>query len=292
MTASEAVAPGAGTGADDARPVATGAAAIDPGAVATGDRVLLLETVTGHTWLVRADGQGARQHRGLGIVDPDRLVGTAYGTLMRVGAKEVHVLRPSAADLPRTLRRKAQIITPKDASRIVFELGLQDGDHVLESGVGSGAATMSLAVAVGTGRVVVQELRQDFADWARGNMEAAGLEDRVEMHLGDLTQAAAPGVREAAAKHPFDALLLDQPEPWLALDQAWPLLAPGARIACYCPQVSQMESTVRRLRALGAADVRAMELIERAWEVKERGSRPAFEGLGHTAFLVFGRRLG
>ena len=40
------------------------------------------------------------------------------------------------------------------------------------------------------------------------------------------------------------------------------------------------------------AGVRQLELIERAWEVKERGSRPSFEGLGHTGFLVFGRWLG
>ena len=47
------------------------------------------------------------------------------------------------------LRRKAQIITPKDASRIAYELGIGPGDRVLESGIGSGAATMALAWNVG-----------------------------------------------------------------------------------------------------------------------------------------------
>ena len=71
-----------------------------------------------------------------------------------------------------------------------------------------------------------------------------------------------------------------------------PVLAPGATVGAYVPQVSQMEQAVRGLAAAGFVDVRCFELIERGWEVKERGSRPAFDGLGHTGFLVFGRWLG
>jgi tRNA (adenine57-N1/adenine58-N1)-methyltransferase len=149
---------------------------------------------------------------------------------------------------------------------------------------------MALAWTVGAaGRVVVQELREEFATFAHDNLRRAGLGDRVSVHLGDLTQAVAPGVSDAA---PFDAVLLDQPEPWLAIPNVVPLLGPGARIACYTPQVSQMEATSRALTAAGFAQVRCLELIERGWEVKERGSRPSFEGLGHTGFLVFARWLG
>lgn len=257
-------------------------------AVQPGDRVLLVEPDTGHLHLVVPDGKGARKQRGLGVFDPDKLVGQPYGAKVTVGAKAVVVLRPGLADLAATLERKAQVILPKDASRIVYELGVGPGDSVLESGIGSGAATMALAWAVGAaGKVVVQELRDEFATFAVENLRKAGLDGRVETHLGDLTQGLAKGIQG-----PFDAVLLDQPEPWLAVPHLVPALAPGARIACYTPQVSQMEATAKTLAAAGFAQVRAMELIERAWEVKERGSRPSFEGLGHTGFLVFARWLG
>lgn len=250
-----------------------------------GDRVLALEPATARRWLLRLDGGHARKVPGLGVLDPNRFAGQAWGSRAEAAGKSLVLLRPTVADLHATVRRKAQIIGAKDASRIVFELGVGPGDRVLESGIGSGATTMVLAHAVGgAGRVVVQELRDDFRDWAMENLDAAGLADRVEAHLGDLTQARAEGV-----VGPFDAVLLDQPEPWDALPNVVPVLAPGARVACYCPQVSQMEQSVRALGAGGFCDVRAMELIERGWEVKERGSRPGFEGLGHTAFLVFGR---
>ncbi len=256
-------------------------------AIQAGDRVLVLEPATARRWLLRLDGGHARKVPGLGVLDPNRFAGEPWGAPVSAAGKDLVLLRPTIADLHRTVRRKAQIIGSKDASRIAFELGLGPGDRVLESGIGSGAATMVLAHAVGdAGRVVVQELRDDFAQWASENLEHAGLSGRVLVSVGDLTQGPAPGVAEAG---PFDAVLLDQPEPWSALPHVAPLLAPGARVACYCPQVSQMERSVRALEAAGFCDVRALELIERAWEVKELGSRPSFDGLGHTAFLAFGR---
>ncbi len=254
--------------------------------IAQGDRVVLLEPGTGRRWLVFAN-PGAVKEKGLGVYDPARLIGCAWGDPIEIAGKSLYVLRPDLPDLVGTLRRKAAIIQAKDASRIVYELGVGAGDRVLESGIGSGATTLALAWAVGeSGRVVVQELREDFREWAMENVVKAGLGDRVECHIGDLTQGVADAVQG-----PFQAVLLDQPEPWAAIPNLGSMLAPGARIVCYCPQVSQMEKTVRAMEAAGYVEIQCMEIIERAWEVKEFGSRPSHDGIGHTAFLIFGRAL-
>ncbi|HJQ93522.1 MAG TPA: hypothetical protein VJ874_04470 [Candidatus Thermoplasmatota archaeon] len=271
-------------------PAASGptATATTGAAIAKGDRVLAFDVGSGERHLLVLDGTGTRKHKGLGILDPDRWAGQPWGTRLRIGDKDVVLLRPTLADLAATIARKAAIILPKDASRILFELGVGPGSRVLESGIGSAGLTIPLCWAVGaTGRVVVQELREEFAEWGKANVAKAGLAGQLEVHLGDLTAGVAPGLRG-----PFDAVVLDQPEPWKALRHLVPLLAPGAVVACYTPQVSQMEETSRTLAGLGFADVRQLELIERGWEVKERGSRPSHDGLGHTAFLVFGRWLG
>lgn len=290
-TASGAPRPAQGAGAPDPNAPGTPApAATTAPAVSPGDRALLLDPASGRRHLVHLDGQGARKQEALGVFDPDRLAGTPWGRTVAVAGRSYVLLPPTVPDLAATLRRKAQIILPKDVSRIVWELGIGHGDRVLESGIGSGGATLGLAHAVGpTGQVVAQELRDEFGEWAQKNLRAAGLGDRVSVHIGDLTQDVAEDVTG-----PFDACLLDQPQPWDALPNVVPLLAPGARFAAYCPQVGQMEKTVRALRDGRDGqftDVRALELIERAWEVKERGARPAFEGLGHTGFLVFARYL-
>lgn len=256
--------------------------------VGPGDRLILLDPESGHRYLVHLDGQGARKDRGLGVYDPARLDGEAWGNHVQIAGKDLVVLPPTLPDLTATLRRKAQIIQPKDASRIAYELGVGPGDRVLESGIGSGAATMALLSAVAPGgEVVAQELRDDFAEWATNNIKRAGLADGLTVTIGDLTEGLAKGV-----KGPFHGCLLDQPQPWDALPNVIPVLAPGATVIAYCPQVSQMEKAANAMRNQGFAQVRCMELIERLWEVKEFGSRPSFDGLGHTAFLVMGRFLG
>ena len=163
--------------------------------ISKGDRVLALDPATGDRWLLAIDGKGTRKEKGLGIVDPDRLAGMAYGLALKFGAKDVVLLRPMLADLAATLERKAQIILPKDASRILFELGIGAGHRVLESGIGSGGLTIPLLWAVGpTGKVVVQELRSEFADWGRDNVKRAGLAVGLEVHLGDLVLAVNPDI--------------------------------------------------------------------------------------------------
>ncbi len=257
---------------------------MSPANVAPGDRIILLDAASGRRFLVELDGQGARKDKGLGVFDPARLEGTAYGGVVQIAGKDLHVLRPTLPDLHATLRRKAQIIQPKDSSRIVYELGIGPGDRVLESGIGSGAATLALLHAVAPGgEVVAQELRDDFADWSRANVDRAGMADGLTVAIGDLTQGPAEGVTG-----PFQGCLLDQPEAAKAIPHVAPLMAPGGRIIAYCPQVSQMESAARAMQEQGCVDVRCMELIERAWEVKDLGSRPRFDGLGHTGFLVVG----
>lgn len=254
--------------------------------IASGDRVLLYCPEKEEKFLLRADKNDAV--KGLGAFSGEALIGLQWGDRVQAAGKEFVVLAPTVRDAHETLKRKAQIITPKDAARILYELSLNPGDRVLESGIGSGGTTLGLLQAVGpTGEVVAQELRNDFAEFALKNMRRAGLLDQLTIKIGDLTKGLADGV-----EGPFQGALLDQPEPWLALPHLEPVLERGARVVAYCPQVSQMEQMVRAMKHWEFADISCMELIERGWDVDGRVCRPSFEGLGHTAFLVVGRFIG
>lgn len=251
------------------------------GTIAPGDLVALADE-EGNRTLVRAEG-GAQKHRGVGILAGERLAGLPWGTRFEHGSKTFRLLRPGIGDLTLGLARKAQIVLPKDASRILFECDVRAGARVVEAGIGSGALTTALAWAVApTGRVTTYELREDFADWARGNLERAGLADLVEIKLGDV----AAGI----AERDVDAVVLDMPNPWDAVPAAAAALRGDGHFCAYTPLVSQMEQTVRALQEAGFHDIRSMEIVERAWVVHERGSRPSHEMLGHTAFLTFARK--
>src|SRR5687768_2276174 len=96
-----AVAPGSASSASD--PV-----------IRAGDRVLAFEVATGERHLLLLDGTGTRKHKGLGILDPDRWVGRPWGARLRVGDKDLVLLRPTLPDLTATLARKAAMILSKD----------------------------------------------------------------------------------------------------------------------------------------------------------------------------------
>jgi len=182
------------------------------------------------------------------------------------------------------LRRRAQIVTPKDAAYLVYLTGIGPGSRVAEAGSGSGALTLVLAHFVGReGRVVSCDRRADFLTVARGNLESSGLLDRVEFHERDVAVAGFPGGE-------FDAVVLDLPEPWAVAPGARAALRIGGYVATYTPTYNQLERTVRSLREHGFTEVRSVEILERALHVGEGGTRPEFEMLGHTGFLTVGRK--
>ena len=168
---------------------------------------------------------------------------------------------------------------------LLYLAGVAPGSRVAESGAGSGALTTVLAHAVGPGgRVYSYDRRADFLDVARGNVERAGLADRVTFVERDVA-------RDGLGVGAVDSVLLDLPEPWEVVASAHAALLPGGYAATYSPTYNQLERSVRALRAAGFDGVRASELIERPIHVGEGGTRPEFEILGHTGFLAAGRKV-
>jgi tRNA (adenine57-N1/adenine58-N1)-methyltransferase len=227
---------------------------------------------------------GAVEIPGRGVVDLSPQLGRLPAAPFEWAGATYEVDRPTLADLLGQLRRKAQIVTPKDAMYLLYLAGVGPGARVAEAGSGSGALTTVLAHAVGaTGTVDSFDRRDDFLEVARGNVASAGLSDRVRFELRDV---AAEGVPNG----PYDAVILDLPEPWTVVPKLGESVRPGGRVATYTPTYNQLEQSVRSLREHGYADVRSVELIERELHVGSGGTRPAFDMLGHTGFLTGARR--
>jgi tRNA (adenine57-N1/adenine58-N1)-methyltransferase len=80
------------------------------------------------------------------------------------------------------------------------------------------------------------------------------------------------------------------PDPENAFDNLLPHLRNGGRVCAYVPNMNQLERAVNALRDRGLADVRSMEILRRGMEVHEGGTRPSFDMLGHTGYLIFARK--
>jgi tRNA (adenine57-N1/adenine58-N1)-methyltransferase catalytic subunit len=227
---------------------------------------------------------GTTEVPGRGVVDLSGTIGQEPGSGLAWAGATYQVDRPVLSDFLSHLRRRAQIVTPKDAMFLLYLAGVGPGACVAEAGSGSGALTTVLAYAVGeTGTVDSFDRREDFLDVARQNVASAGLSGRVRFHLRDVASEGISG-------GPFDAVLLDVAEPWDVVPSAKSVLRAGGRLATYTPTYNQLERTVRSMREHGFQEVRSLELIERELHVGDGGTRPAFDMLGHTGFLSAGRR--
>jgi len=246
-----------------------------------GETVYLVDRSGKRTWL-RVSYEMIKV-ASLGTVDGTRFRDLEDGSQVSIVGKDYFVFRPGTIELMESLDRGAQIITPKDASTIIFNCDIRSGSIVLEIGAGSGGLTTALLSAVAPGGTVhTIEFKEENAKLALRNIKRTGLESYWKYTIGD--------ARNTKVDLKADALIMDMPDPWLALDNLYENLRPGGRICSYVPNMNQAEKIVSALREKGFAEIYALENIQRGLEVHPGGVRPAFEMLGHTGYLIFGRK--
>ncbi|MBU0497217.1 MAG: tRNA (adenine-N1)-methyltransferase [Candidatus Thermoplasmatota archaeon] len=224
------------------------------------------------------------KYKGIGVINPHDLIGQSYGNQITLGTKTYWVLPASLLDKMTALKRKAQIILPKDAAHIIINCSIEPGHTILEAGIGSGSLTIALASIVGSqGTIISYDTRQDFIEHALKNIQQAGLTDRVIAKNQDVTQSID--------EQELNAVILDIPNPWDAIGHVWPALTTGGYICAYTPLVSQMEQTVHTLTDYPFISIYSLETIQRNMVVGIHGTRPDFHMLGHTGYLTFARKV-
>jgi tRNA (adenine57-N1/adenine58-N1)-methyltransferase len=222
--------------------------------------------------------------KGIGVFDPKKLVGEEYGKQIEIGSKKFWILEPSLMDKLQSLKRHAQIILPRDSSQIIMSCSIGSGKKVLEAGIGSGSLTIALANAVApNGTVISYDNREDFIKHALRNLETAKLQKYVKTKLKDVTQ----GIDEKN----LDAVILDIPNPYDAVEYAWKALKTGGYLCTYSPLSSQVEKTVNTIKEHRFIEIKTIENIQREIIVSDRGIRPSFNMLGHTGYLTFARKV-
>ena len=90
----------------------------------------------------------------------------------------------------------------------------------------------------------------------------------------------------------FDAVILDVPEPWKAIENCSKALKAGGFLVSYSPSVPQVIDFVNAARKNeDFVYLKTVEIIEREWEVEDRKVRPKSKGIGHSGFLSFARKV-
>jgi tRNA (adenine57-N1/adenine58-N1)-methyltransferase len=194
-------------------------------------------------------------------------------------------VRPTLSDFVLKMPRGAQVIYPKDLGPILMHADIFPGARVLESGVGSGALSMAMLRAGAD--IVGYELREDFADRAKENVEAfLGTEalDRYRVELRDCYD----GIDETD----LDRVVLDLPEPWQVVPHAEKAMHPGGILLAYTPSIVQVMQLRQTLEQSAFDMPETLEVLNRTWHVEGLAVRPDHRMVAHTGFLTHARLLG
>ncbi|HEY2775454.1 MAG TPA: class I SAM-dependent methyltransferase [Candidatus Binatia bacterium] len=216
----------------------------------------------------------------------DRIIGLPEGSRIGGGRdEEFLVFRPGYAEIVPLLERPAEPIFAKDAGLILTRGDIRPGQTVVEIGVGCGALSMLLHRAVQPGgRLVTYEIREDFAEEARRNMQRfEGEAEAWTIRIRD----AATGLDEKGV----DRIVIDVPDIAAMLAAASDALRDGGILVAFSPTVMQVRATHDRAAQCAFTLAETFEVLERRWHIDAVSMRPDHRMVAHTGFLTVMRRL-
>ena len=181
-------------------------------------------------------------HTHRGIIKHNEINGLLYGSkLLSHNGSPFFLLQPSLADILVDLKRITQILYPKDIGYLLFQMGVGEGQQIIEARTGSGAMTIALAYSVGpSGRIFSYDQKKEFQNLAKKNLSLVGLEDRVDFKLRD--------IQEGFDEKNVDAIFLDVNNPYDYIEQAKQALKPGGFFGSLVPTTNQVSRLLHQLR--------------------------------------------
>jgi tRNA (adenine57-N1/adenine58-N1)-methyltransferase len=223
-------------------------------------------------------------HTHKGFIHLGDLIGKEYGTRIKSSLNvEFVALEPGIRDYVFKMARKTQIIYPKDIALIIMFSNIQPGSRVVEAGTGTGALTTALASYVKpSGRVYSYEIRPEFTQAARKNLEKADVAEYVELKNQDVTQ-------EIQEKD-VDAVVLDLATPWLVVPHAYAALKGSGALVSFSPTIDQVVKTVEALEDTSFVDIETVECLIRGMQTERGKTRPETLMTGHTGYITYARK--
>jgi tRNA (adenine57-N1/adenine58-N1)-methyltransferase len=249
-----------------------------------GEKVILVDS-KGRQYLIDLV-DGGEFHTHTGIIPHADLIGREEGITVRSSSNARYsAMRPTLTDFVLRMPRGAQVIYPKDLGPILLLADIEPGIHVFESGIGSGALSMTLLRA--GAHVTGYEMREDFAARAMEN---------VRSFLGDeVASRYTVEVRDTYAGidvRDVDRVILDLPEPWQVVKHAAVAMRPGGILVSYSPSIAQVMQLHDAFEDSGFHLAQTVEILQRTWHVEGQAVRPDHRMVAHTGFLTSARLLG
>lgn len=218
------------------------------------------------------------------------------------------ILQLSSTLWTQAVPHRTQIIYDTDIAVIILNLRLGPGKRVVEAGTGSGSLTHSIAKVVAPFGTVVtcdfhkercrqaqEEFKRHFGaacptlicsqwrDVCSTSIEEdvtfgpsnSGLDaETIEACEKRLEAQEAPRAGFGVPSHSMDAVFLDVPTPWLAVENVLHVLKYGGILCTFSPCIEQTQRLCDQLRGTSGrefVDIRTVEVLTKYFEA---GARP------------------
>jgi len=193
---------------------------------------------------------------------------------------EFTILNANFIDQIQKIKRGPQALLPKDIAIIINYTNVNKNYKIVDAGTGSGMLAAFLAFY--GKEVTTYDINNDNIKLAAKNFEKLKLKN-IKIKNEDIS--------EGISERKLDLITLDLPQPEKIIKYADKSLKPGAYLVSYSPQITQVMAFVKELNNHAFKLLKVIEILEREWHVEERKVRPKSQMQGHSAFLVFTRKL-
>ena len=220
----------------------------------------------------------------LGIIKSDVLDSAQVGDEVKSHLDHTFkIMKPNINDFIDIMDRRCSILIQKDIGQVLAHTGLGAGSRVVDAGTGAGAIALNFGNVVGPdGEVFTYEIRDDFSEVARKNIERFGITN-ITVKNKD--------IKEGIDEHNVDLIFLDLPKPFEIFEEVHESLNLGGWLVVYAPYIDQAETSYRIAKKLGFYNIDIIETMERGLEVRPQGVRPKTRMVGHSGYLMFAGKL-
>ncbi|MBI2148855.1 methyltransferase [Candidatus Woesearchaeota archaeon] len=192
--------------------------------------------------------------------------------------KEFLVFDANFVDNIHEIKRGPATSHEKDIGLIIATTGIGLNSNVVDAGSGCGKLAAYLSKI--SCNVTSYEINNEFYEIAKQNIENLKLKVKLKNK----------NIYEGIEEKDLDLIMLDLLEPWKVTDHANKSLKSGAFLVAYLPTITQVIDFVKSLEDKFYI-WKVSEVLEREWSVEGLKVRPKNQMLGHTAFLVFTRKI-
>ncbi|XP_027202489.2 tRNA methyltransferase 61 [Dermatophagoides pteronyssinus] len=239
-----------------------------------GDTVVVYLTPR-QMYRVKVDRDEVFQTR-LGALRMEELIGKPYGSRIQCNKGNVLVLDMTPEIWTLLLPHRTQILYGPDIGMILMNLELRSGSFVIEAGTGSGSLSHSIARTIApNGKLFTFDFHQKRVEIAREEFREHQIDHIVSVQQRDVCRDGFKFPEQSESESSttttikVDAVFLDLPNPWEAIESAQNVMKNGAKICCFSPCIEQVQRSCQMLTRLNFSDIETIECVLRPYELRK-----------------------